>query len=417
MEENPETLTPSESQAINCVKTLGGSTDVGITQILEDCQVGDEIQLHENLSSRSEKDAIFDKHKAQTIKMGELYQVDTQDGYEGFLSGERAILFEKYGYKLAHCGEWLKFRLAVDGLKLSDARFCKVPLCPMCSWRRALKWRSKALEILPSIQESHPSDRWILLTLTIKNCELQDLRQTIRLLNTAFNRLSKRLDFPFRGLIKSIEVTRAWDCFDLFSGEFLGRHGTKWVDEQKHKHGRHLRLEQTTEVHPHIHVVGIVPSGYFKTENYINQREWSENWRSALRIDYTPIVNVKAVRCRKNLKITDISEEDLDKKGLIGAICETIKYTVKESDLIGELMASASVENARWLKQITEQIYKTRKVEYRGIFKEYAKNLEIDDDDNLININENESISEEGSPEVTYSWSSVLEKYVCTYFT
>jgi plasmid rolling circle replication initiator protein Rep len=417
MNDNASDPTTSALQRLTKLMPPDKVCDNDISQITEGTEMDDSVQIFEHLSSRSEKDATFDKHKAQSHRMSDLYQTDTGDGYQGFLSGNRTVMFDKYSYKIAHCGEWLKFMLGTDGLKLSDARFCKVPLCPTCTWRRSLKWRAKALEILPLIQESHPTARWLFLTLTIKNCDLQYLRETIKHLNASFNRLSKQARFPFLGLVKSVEVTRAWDCFDAFSGEFLGRHGTKWVDEQKHKEGKVLRLEQTTEVHPHLHVVGIVNSGYFKGENYINQKEWSENWKNALRVEYTPIVNVKAVKCRKKLKIEDLSTEDLDKKNLINAICETIKYTVKEADLIGELVSSDVIDNSRWLKQMTEQIYKTRKVEYRGVFKEYAKQLEITDDDDLININEEEKVKQEEAIEITHSWSSVLEKYICTYYT
>lgn len=416
MDGNPKTHYRSPLQRLTKLKPPDILLDNDITQISGGTQMDDEVQLLEHLSSRSEKDATFDRHKARSVQMSNLYQTDTMDGYEGFLSGERAVMFEKYGYKLAHCGEWLKFMLGKDGLKLTDARFCKVPLCPTCSWRRALKWRAKALEILPLIQKSHPTARWLFLTLTIKNCELQHLRETIRHLNASFNRLSKQARFPFLGLVKSVEVTRAWDCYDAFDNLYLGRHGTKWVDEQKYKHKRDMRLEQTTEVHPHLHVVGIVPSGYFKSQNYINQKEWTENWKNALRVEYTPIVNVKAVKCRKNLKIENVSSEDLDNKNLINAICETIKYTVKEADLIGELISKDVIENSRWLKQMTEQIYKTRKVEYRGCFKEFAKQLEVTDDDDLININEEEKTIQDDVLEITYSWSDILEKYICTYY-
>jgi plasmid rolling circle replication initiator protein Rep len=417
MDDNLSTPTESPLQRLTKLKPPAIVCDNDIHQITEGTQMDDSVQLYEHLSSRSEKDARFEQHKARSVQMSMLYQTDTEDGYQGFLSGDRAVMFERYGYKLNHCGEWLKFMLGRDGLKLADARFCKVPLCPTCSWRRALKWRAKALEILPLIQESHPTARWLFVTLTIKNCDLQHLRESIRHLNASFNRLSKQSRFPFIGLVKSVEVTRAWDCFDAFSGDFLGRHGTKWVDEQKFKHGKVLRLEQTTEVHPHLHIVGIVPSGYFDGKNYINQKEWTENWKNALRVEYTPIVNVKAVKCRKNLKLEDLSDEDLNKKNLINAICETIKYTVKEADLIGGLVPFDLIDNSRWLKRMTEQIYKTRKVEYRGVFKEYAKQLEITDDDDLININEEEKVSQEESIEITYGWSSVLEKYICTYYT
>ena len=46
--------------------------------------------------------------------------------------------------------------------------------------------------------------------------------------------------------------------------------------------------------HPHFHALLLVPS-YF-TINYIKQGDWVEMWAKALRADYLPSVNVKAVK-------------------------------------------------------------------------------------------------------------------------
>ena len=47
----------------------------------------------------------------------------------------------------------------------------------------------------------------------------------------------------------------------------------------------------------HLHVLVFVKSTYFKSsEDYISQTELTEFWKKALKIDYIPIVNVKAVK-------------------------------------------------------------------------------------------------------------------------
>lgn len=47
----------------------------------------------------------------------------------------------------------------------------------------------------------------------------------------------------------------------------------------------------------HLHVLVFVKSSYFvKSENYISQAELTDFWKKALKIDYTPVVNVKAVK-------------------------------------------------------------------------------------------------------------------------
>jgi plasmid rolling circle replication initiator protein Rep len=370
------------------------------------------------LSTLSPKDAKFDTHKANTVKVSQLCGMDTEDGVTGFVSGKRAVSFSTYSAKIQQCGNWLRMVEAHNGYKLIDARFCKVPICPMCQFRRALKWKAKALELLPKVQEQYPSHRWLFLTLTIRNCELDDLKATIKRLNDAFNRLSKQSKFPFVGLVKSVEVTRAWDCYDKFTGKFIGRHGSKWIFDYEAKNNTALRCEPTSEVHPHLHVMGLVPSTYFNGKYYLKQAEWTEMWQKALRIDYVPIVDIRAIKCKKGQKIVPTPEEfEADKNtdsGMISAICETLKYTVKEQDLIGKYCTDDQV-NSQWLKKVTEQLYRSRKVEYRGVIKEIGKELEAAyNDDDLIGINDNDDKPSEGQnlKEHTFAWYSSLMRYI-----
>ena len=48
--------------------------------------------------------------------------------------------------------------------------------------------------------------------------------------------------------------------------------------------------------HPHFHALLLVKPSYFKGQGYIKQGDWTEMWRKALRADYLPSVNVKAVK-------------------------------------------------------------------------------------------------------------------------
>ena len=47
--------------------------------------------------------------------------------------------------------------------------------------------------------------------------------------------------------------------------------------------------------HPHFHALLLVKPSYF-TINYTKQGDWVEMWAKALRADYLPSVNVKAVK-------------------------------------------------------------------------------------------------------------------------
>lgn len=364
------------------------------------------------LSLLSPADAIFDTHKTTSGKISKLYGY-LEDGYVGFVSGKKFVEFADYSQKISSCGSYLRFVRGDAGkFKLIEARFCKVSNCPMCQWRRSLKWRAKFLTLLPEIQEKYPSHRWLFLTLTIRNCGIDDLKPTIKHLNESFRRLSQLKKFPMIGCVKAVEVTRSWDCFDSFTDEFVGRHGSRWVYEYQKKHNTVLRLEPTNEVHPHLHVVGLVKPSYF-SHGYLSHSDWVELWQQSLRVDYVPIVNIKVVKSRKKLpNPNDLeSNNNSDDSGMISAICESLKYTVKEQDLTGVMNDDAV--NSVWLKQITEQLYKTRKVEYKGCLKELGKQLESAfNDDDLVSVNEEKEKDDNNYSELVFTWYQSLEKYV-----
>jgi plasmid rolling circle replication initiator protein Rep len=370
--------------------------------------------LHESyLSVISPDDEKFDQHKSVSQKTSDLFELDTKDGLQGFIYGKRFIFFGDYAAKIDRCGRWLIFVKGQEKWKLVDARFCKTPMCPMCNWRRAAKWKSKLLDLLPTIQEEWNNPPWLFLTLTKKNCELDILDKEISHLNEAFNRLSKNVRFPFVGLVKSVEVTRSWDIYDNFTGKFIKRSGSKFIyDYQKKNKNVVLRMEPTTEVHPHLHIVGIVKPSYF-TRNYIRQDEWVSMWQQALRVEYQPGAHIRRVKCKKGVNPSDFDIDNCgDDDGVRKAIFESLKYTIKEQDLIGRYCKDDEI-NSRWLKTITEKMYMKRRVEYRGAFKKLAKELEVSEDDDLIKIGqEDETIEKTNLPIATFTWNKLINRYV-----
>ena len=80
------------------------------------------------------------------------------------------------------------------------------------------------------------------------------------------------------------------------------------------------------QAHPHFHILLVVKENYFKKSDYINKAEWTEMWRKALRVDYTPVVDVRRIKS-KNENFSDIDS----------AIIETVKYSVKHTELTKRL--------------------------------------------------------------------------------
>ena len=190
------------------------------------------------LSDVSPKDKTWDKHRANVDIVAAHYAVG-EKGYS-----------DRYAQRVSNCSNWLKFQLipSAEGilkLKLSDARFCRVRYCPVCQWRRSMLWKAKAYKIIPKVVADYPKYRWLFMTLTVKNCQIQELRKTLDGINRAFKRLTELKAWSAKGWIKSVEVTK-------------GRDGVT--------------------AHPHLHILAMVMPSYF-SHGYLSQAKWVELWR------------------------------------------------------------------------------------------------------------------------------------------
>lgn len=281
------------------------------------------------LRDLSQRDKPWDKHRmnADTVELH----------YKG-------SEFNSYADRVRFCSEFLGFGLVPDEkggagdmrFKLRSARFCRVRHCPVCQWRRSLMWKAKAFQVLPRIVEAHPTHRWLFLTLTLKNCPITDLRDTLQQMNQAYRRMMQRKAWPAVGWLRSMEVTR-------------GKDGS---------------------AHPHYHCLLLVPPSYFG-KGYLKQAEWVELWRKSLRIDYNPILHVKPVKK---------GEQPMQ------LVPELLKYCVKESDL---------VQDRGWFLELTRQLHKMKAVGTGGVLKQYLKELENEPEDLIGEGEEAEEMSDE----------------------
>jgi plasmid rolling circle replication initiator protein Rep len=186
-----------------------------------------------------------------------------------------------------------------------------------------LLWRFRFYQALPGIMAAHPTARFIFLTLTVKNCVVADLREILQDMNTSWQRLVKRKEFAsVMGWVRTTEVSRGEDG----------------------------------SAHPHFHCLLMVPASYFSGAAYVKQAEWQMAWKEASRLDYDPVVDVRAVKTKAGKK----GEGALPRDGLV----ETLKYSVKPGD-----MASAP----DWFIALTEQTHRLRFIATGGLFKDVLK--------------------------------------------
>lgn len=334
------------------------------------------------LSDLSERDRPWDNHRHTADRIRDLYQ---------------GTPCEAYAEKIANCSKLLFMKLGRldDGerrFKLERTQFCRVRHCPVCQWRRSLTWIARFHAALPRLRADYPKARYIFLTLTIRNCLIQDLRSSISHLNDGFRRLSKRKCFPGLGYIKSVEVTRAYDCY--YKTQYLGRHGLTWVKNwQRENSGKEVRLVPTDESHPHCHVLMMVSPGYFSGQGYINQQEWRELWRDSLRVSYDPWVYVETVKPKKSSPVGD--------NGLIDAVREAMKYTVKGEDLVAD---------QDWLIELTYQLHGTRALSVGGVLKNYLSEEEPTVPE-MTHAGYEDVTTQKGDPKWIFGWREEERRY------
>lgn len=284
---------------------------------------------YEMLADASPRDSVWDTHKRDAAYAGWVFKRE-----------ETPEKFHKRGQRMTDCAEQLVFGRGhnEDGevtWRLEDARFCRVRNCPICQWRRTLLWKAKFFKSIPKLQESAPKARWIFATFTTKNCEVTDLRSTVQAMNKAWDRIRKTVLFNnVLGWVRTVEVTR-----NPISGT----------------------------AHPHFHVLFMVKTTYFKGTNYKTSEDWAEGWQAAMRLDYLPVVDVRAVRSKSTGKVAKNS----DVESLSGAVAEVIKYVAKPSDLF---------QNLDWFIEFCQQVHRLRFVATGGLLKDVFKEEEKSED-------------------------------------
>ncbi|MDR7251017.1 protein rep [Bacillus pumilus] len=303
--------------------------------------------------------------------------------YEGLEKRTGAPYYGKKAEKVCNCAECLVFRRDIETgrLRLSNAYFCKVRLCSMCAWRRSLKIASHNKLIVEEANRQYKPS-WIFLTLTVKNVEGDDLKQTITDMMQGFRKLFqyKKVKTGTLGFFRALEITK--------------------------------NHEENT-YHPHFHVLVPVRKSYF-THNYIKQSEWTSLWKRAMKLDYTPIVHVQRVKGKKGIDAEAIEKEVRAEMEEQKAILEISKYPVKDTDVIRG--NEVTEENLDTVYYLDGALSARRLIGYGGILKEIHQELNLTDaeDGDLVRIDEDEDEVANETFEVMAHWHVGIKNYIIT---
>ena len=290
--------------------------------------------------------------------------------------------------RLEICGTSLVFEKTEESMRLVFGNFCRVRLCPMCSWRRSAKLQAQMYKISEYLGDEYG---FIFLTLTVKNCEPAELRETLQTLQYAWQKFKnyKPIKKIMKGYYRGIEVTRDGDQKITRrryrqAKLFYDRHGIQVGDDNPNYN----------TYHPHYHIVLAVPRSYFTSRDYIRKETFREIWQNCLQVDYAVQIDVRAVRPKNG-----------GDEGLTAAVNEVTKYSIKDTDyLTGEL-----AEDREVVRDLERELHDLRFVSLGGVFRKAHAALKLTDyddpeaDDATFNV--------DASKLVAFIWQTGVTRY------
>lgn len=273
--------------------------------------------------------------------------------------------YDKKAMRVRFCGSALAFlkNLETGERKLQSADFCKERLCPMCQWRKSLKVFHQVSKVMDRAEQENKNLVPLFLTLTLRNCSAAELSIT--------------LDNIFKG----------WNL--LWKQRKIERIGKGWF--------RALEITYNQEAdsfHPHIHAIILVEKEYFKGKDYMETADWVQMWRTALKLDYDPICDIRKVK---------------NGKGKHKAVAEVAKYTLKDSEFVKDDKELTD----KLVKVLSTSLHGRRLFAFGGLLKKIAKEIGIEEiaEGDLVHIDD-ESIREDVATVLEiYRWNFGLANY------
>lgn len=309
--------------------------------------------------SQTEVEEKFVFRKLQSMTLSKAY----------YFLGE-----DSKGHRVDNCGTFLEFHINEEESKLAVANFCKDRLCPMCNWRRSKKIFAQVSSVMDVAEKD--GFRFLFLTLTVKNCKYHNLQESINCLLEGWSNLRHKKAFKDRvcGSFRTLEIT-----VNRERGEF----------------------------HPHLHIILAVRPDYFH-KAYLSQREWGNMWQECCRLEYNPVIDIRAVKSG-NLDVTEGVQTGSQEMRFHSAIKEVSKYIAKGTDYLDE---DDFEETLVRVSHLLDGISHRKLNSFTGVFKDIARKLKLDDMEHgdLVHT-ETEIRSDVAYMVVRYSWNSGIHSY------
>ena len=314
------------------------------------------------------KDKKWAKKKSQSLHVADIFAKAREQNKE--------VISASALDNIRHCSEVLTFKVQTETGErtLNEIYTCKSKFCPICASRRSTLLRNQTMKVVDKILEEDPTTRFIFLTLTTENVPGSDIGKEV----DHFVKSLQRIFSKGNGAIKESAKLRS---------SVLGTM-------------RHIEVTysiQRDDYHVHAHVIIAVKDSYFSSENYLTQKDYQELWKKAAKLDYNPIVHVKAIHGKG--------------KVLESAVAETAKYATKMSNILC-LPEEKAVEVLSYMQV---GLFNRRLVGHTGTFYKLRRELKLEDIEtaDLLKIDDEEEEKGGTFEYHVFRWSFSLKEYIC----
>lgn len=270
---------------------------------------------------------------------------------EHYFSGNTTL---RAGSQIRECASHLRVYPDATYGTFTDAWYCKHRHCPICQSRKALRWQSRMHQVLDMAPEALEG-KWVYLTLTVRNCHLTALGQTIDKMETAFRRLRNR---------------------SFWRSNVLG--GIKFIEVDPD-------LGDYQYAHPHFHCLIQVRPSMYQGKNYVSEQHWAEAWQACLNAPFVPQVHAR--------RLKGVGD------GLRNEILRSVSYSMKPR---------LETPPRGWFLSMADEIKDKRLVQPFGQMREWFSDLKYQDDCELQA--QREEIREGHEPTI-HRWDSCSRAY------
>ena len=196
--------------------------------------------------------------------------------------------FKERAIRMIGCGSQIEVERCekCGQVIFKKAILCRDRLCPTCAWRLSVKRFAEMMSVFNEIFKEHPELKASMLTLTVKNVPVSELKETCRNMSNAWKRLTQSKSFALKiiGYARSLEITIN---------------------------------KRTLKTHPHLHILLI----WGKNEdNNVFRERMKKMWRKTTNIDYDPIIDIRDA----------YSKDETD--SAVKIALEGFKYAIKPND-------------------------------------------------------------------------------------